>query len=228
MLIIIALYVIVNVSYYYVMTPTEVASVSATSSVAAESIRRVLGPLAVTLMAAVMMLSSWGSLQTSILGTARIPYAMARDGVFFQSLARVSKKNRVPVIALIVQGVWAAVLAVSGKFDQLTDLAIFAFWLFYGMVTFSVFIFRRREPNAARPYRTWGYPIVPADLRARNDLFDRLHVHQRAAPVVPRLVIIAAGLPVYWYFSSKNPESPTPGPALPAAEEGVGPDSIRE
>jgi APA family basic amino acid/polyamine antiporter len=87
----IALYVLVNVSYYYVMTPTEVDRVSATSSVAAESIRRVLGPVAVTLMAAVMRRSSWGSLQTSILGTARIPYAMARDGVFFQSLARVSK-----------------------------------------------------------------------------------------------------------------------------------------
>ena len=100
MLIIIVLYVIVNVSYYFVMTPTEVASVSATSSVAAESIRRVLGPLAVTLMAAVMMLSSWGSLQTSILGTARIPFAMARDGVFFQSLAKVSRNTKVPMISL--------------------------------------------------------------------------------------------------------------------------------
>ena len=64
--------------------------------------------------------------------------------------------------ALIVQGVWAGVLAISGKFDQLTDLAIFAFWLFYGMVTASVFIFRWREPNVERPYRTWGYPVVPA------------------------------------------------------------------
>ena len=162
MLIIIALYVIVNVSYYYVMTPTEVASVSAASSVAAESIRQVLGPLAVTLMAGVMLLSSWGSLQTSILGTARIPYAMARDGVFFQGLARVSKWTKVPVIALVVQGVWAGILALSGTFDQLTDLAIFAFWLFYGMVTAAVFVFRFREPNAPRPYKTWGYPVVPA------------------------------------------------------------------
>ena len=85
MLIIITLYVIVNVSYYYVMNPTDVASISATSSVSAESIGRVLGPVAVTLMAGVMMLSSWGSLQTSILGTARIPYAMARDGVSFKA-----------------------------------------------------------------------------------------------------------------------------------------------
>ncbi|HWN09713.1 MAG TPA: amino acid permease [Pyrinomonadaceae bacterium] len=228
MIIIILLYVIVNVSYYYVMTPTEVASVSATSSVAAESIGRVLGPLAVTLMAAVMLLSSWGSLQTSILGTARIPYAMARDGVFFQSLARVSKKNRVPVIALLVQGVWAAVLAVSGKFDQLTDLAIFAFWLFYGMVTFSVFIFRRREPNAPRPYKTWGYPFVPAIFVLVTIYLIVFTIYNAPLPSFIGLVIIAAGLPVYWYFSSKNPETPTPGPALPPEEPGVGPDSIRD
>jgi APA family basic amino acid/polyamine antiporter len=227
MLIIIALYVIVNVSYYYVMNPTDVASVSATSSVAAESIGRVLGPIAVTLMAGVMMLSSWGSLQTSILGTARIPYAMARDGVFFQSLARVSKNTRVPVMALIVQGVWAAVLAVSGKFDQLTDLAIFAFWLFYGMVTASVFIFRRREPDAPRPYRTWGYPVVPAVFVLVTIYLIVFTIYNAPFLSFLGLIIIAAGLPVYWYFASKNPETPTPGPALPPEEPGIGPDSIR-
>src|SRR5688572_9668090 len=216
MLIIIVLYVIVNVSYYYVMTPTDVASVDANaSSVAAESIRRVMGPLAVTLMAAVMMLSSWGSLQTSILGTARIPYAMARDGVFFQSLARVSKGASVPVISLMVQAVWAAILAVSGKFDQLTDLAIFAFWLFYGMVIASVFIFRRREPDAPRPYRTWGYPVVPAVFVLVTIYLIVFTIYNAPKPSLFGLLIIGAGLPVYWYFASKNPESPTPGPPLP-------------
>ncbi len=215
MFIIIALYVLVNVSYYYVMTPTDIASVSATSSVAAEAIGRVLGPLAVTLIAAVMMMSSWGSLQTSILGTARIPYAMARDGVFFESLARVSKNTRVPVISLIVQGVWAAVLALSGKFDQLTDLAIFAFWLFYGLVVASVFVFRIREPNAPRPYRTWGYPIVPALFVLFTIYLIVYTIKDALVPSLLGLTIIAAGLPVYWYFSRKNrgkvetPEPPT-------------------
>ena len=224
MLIIITLYVIVNVSYYYVMNPTEVASVSATSSVAAESIGRVLGPIAVTLMAGVMLLSSWGSLQTSILGTARIPYAMARDGVFFQSLARVSKKTRVPIIALMVQGVWAAVLAVSGKFDQLTDLAIFAFWLFYGMVTASVFVFRYREPEATRHYRTWGYPVVPAVFVLVTIYLIGFTIYNAPFLSFLGLIVIAAGLPVYWYFSSKNPQTPTPGPALPPPD--VDPDSV--
>jgi APA family basic amino acid/polyamine antiporter len=204
MLIIIALYVIVNVSYYYVMTPTEIASVSATSSVAAESIRRVLGPVALTLMAGVMLLSSWGSLQTSILGTARIPYAMARDGVFFQSLARVSKGTRVPVIALVVQAVWAGVLALSGTFDQLTDLAIFAFWLFYGMVTAAVFVFRKREPNAPRPYKTWGYPVVPALFVLVTIYLIIFTIKNAPLQSLIGLAIIAAGLPVYWYFISGN------------------------
>jgi len=204
MLIMIFLYVLVNVSYYYVMTPTEVASVSATSSVAAEAIRRVLGPVAVTLMAAVMMLSSWGSLQTSILGTARIPYAMARDGVFFQSLARVSKGANVPVVSLIVQAVWASVLAVSGKFDQLTDLAIFAFWLFYGMVTASVFVFRKTEPNASRPYRTWGYPVVPALFVLVTIYLIVFTIKNAPLQSLIGLAIIAAGLPVYFYFSRTN------------------------
>jgi APA family basic amino acid/polyamine antiporter len=203
MIIIILLYVIVNVSYYYVMTPTEVASVSATSSVAAESIRRVLGPLAVTLMAGVMMLSSWGSLQTSILGTARIPFAMARDGVFFQSLAKVSRNTKVPIISLVVQGIWAGILALSGSFDQLTDLAIFAFWLFYGMTTAAVFIFRRREPDAPRPYRTWGYPVVPALFVLVTIYLIIFTIKNAPLQSLIGLVIIAAGLPVYWYFSRK-------------------------
>lgn len=221
MLIIIVLYVIVNMSYYYVMTPTDVASVDANaSSVAAESIRRVLGPLAVTLMAAVMMLSSWGSLQSSILGTARIPYAMARDGVFFESLARVSKSTRVPVISLIVQGIWAGVLTLSGSFDQLTDLAIFAFWLFYGLVAAAVFVFRWREPNAERPYRTWGYPVVPALFVLTTVYLIGTTIYNYPARSLAGLVIIALGLPVYFYFSSKNraglapDETPPPAPKV--------------
>jgi APA family basic amino acid/polyamine antiporter len=203
MLIVMTLYVLVNVSYYFVLTPTEVASVSEASSVAAQATMRVLGPLAVSLIAAVMMLSSWGSLQTSILGTARIPYAMARDGLFFKSLARVSK-NQIPLISLIVQGIWAAVLILSGSFDQLTDLAIFAFWLFYGMTTASVFVFRSREPDAIRPYRTWGYPVVPAIFVLVTIYLIIFTIKNAPLQSLIGLGIIAAGLPIYWYFASKT------------------------
>jgi len=165
-----------------------------------------MGPLAVSLMAGVMLLSSWGSLQTSILGTARIPYAMAKDGIFFQGLARVSKSTKVPVIALVVQGVWAGILALSGTFDQLTDLAIFAFWLFYGMVTAAVFVFRFREPNAPRPYKTWGYPVVPAVFVLVTIYLIIFTIRNAPLQSLIGLTIIAAGLPVYYYFSRKNRE----------------------
>jgi APA family basic amino acid/polyamine antiporter len=202
MFIVMALYVLVNVSYFYVLTPNQVASVSSASSVAAEATIRVLGPLAVSLIAAIMLLSSWGSLQTSILGTARIPFAMARDGLFFESLARVSKTH-VPVISLVVQGIWAAILILSGSFDQLTDFAIFAFWLFYGMTTAAVFVFRRREPDAPRPYRTWGYPVVPGVFVLVTIYLIGFTIKNTPIQSLIGLLIIAAGLPVYWYFARK-------------------------
>jgi APA family basic amino acid/polyamine antiporter len=204
MFIVMALYVLVNVSYYYVLTPTQIASVSPASSVAAEATLRVLGPLAVSLIAAIMLLSSWGSLQTSILGTARIPFAMARDGIFFESLARVSRKTHVPVISLIVQAVWAGILTLSGTFDQLTDFAIFAFWLFYGMVAASVFVFRRRNPDAIRPYRTWGYPVVPAIFVLVTIYLIVFTIKNAPVQSLIGLLIIASGLPVYWYFAKRN------------------------
>src|SRR5919112_1941293 len=160
-LIVMALYLFVNVNYYHVLTPTQIADVPASSSVAAEVVRRLLGSAAVTLMAAAMMTSSFGALQASILATARVPYALAKDGLIVKSLAKVSPRTHVPIRALVVQCVWSCVVALSGSYDTLTDYAIFALTLFYALVAASVFIFRRRLPEAERTYRVWGYPFVP-------------------------------------------------------------------
>src|SRR6185436_20932983 len=97
----------------------------------------------------------------SILSNARVPYAMARDGVFFASQARLSQTTRVPVVAIMIQAVWSSVLALSGTFDQLTDCLLFASWIFYGLVTSAVFVLRRKLPDLERPYKTFGYPIIP-------------------------------------------------------------------
>lgn len=161
MFVVMGLYLLVNIGYYHVLTPTEVASVPASLSVAAEVVRRLLGAIALTLMAAAMMTSSFGALHASILATSRVPYAMARDRLFFKGLAKVSPHTHVPIRSLIVLGIWSSVLALSGSYDQLTDAAIFALTLFYAFVAGSVFIFRRRLPDTHRPYRTWGYPVVP-------------------------------------------------------------------
>jgi basic amino acid/polyamine antiporter, APA family len=204
MLLIITLYVFVNIAYFYALTPTEIASVPKASSVAAEVARTFLGPVAVSLIAAALLSSSVGTLHTSILTGARVPYAMSRDRLFFQNLSRLSPRTHVPIGALILQGIWAGILTLSGSFDTLTDYVIFGSWIFYGLTTASVFIFRRRMPDAERPYRAWGYPVVPAlFLLVTGWLLVNTLIATPLQALIG-LVLIALGLPVYWYWSRIN------------------------
>ncbi len=143
------------------MSPLEIASVPTTSSVATEVLKRFLGPIAVSMTAVALMVSSFGSLHSSVLANSRVPYAMARDGLFFRALAHLSPRSNVPARAIVAQAAWGSVLALSGSYDALTDSVIFASWLFYGLSTGSLFIFRRTMPDAPRPYRALGYPVVP-------------------------------------------------------------------
>jgi APA family basic amino acid/polyamine antiporter len=234
-MLIILLYVFVNIAYFYVLTPTQVASVSKNSSVAAEVTRTFMLPFNQTLksliaglIAACLMASSLGTLHTSILTGARVPYAMSRDRLFFDRFARLSTRTHVPIGALIFQGIWAGILTLSGSFDTLTDYVIFGSWIFYGLVTASIFIFRRRMPNAERPYRAWGYPVVPVLFLLVTGwlLFTTLLPDPGRAwtelGILARLKypadglkgislnaligigLIALGLPVYWYLSRRN------------------------
>jgi len=208
MLVIMALYLFVNVSYYHVLSPTEVANVPSSSSVAGEVVRRLLGATGLTLIAAAMMTSSFGALQASILATARVPYAMARDRLFFKGLAHLSPRTHVPIRSLIVQGIWASVLALSGSFDLLTDYAVFALTLFYGLVAGSVFIFRRRLPDAHRPYRTLGYPVVPILFLVVNTWLISTTIWNTPLQSSIGLGLILLGLPVYMYWESHNRRNP--------------------
>ena len=204
MFLVMGLYLLVNLSYYHVLTPTEIANVPASLSVAAEVVRRLLGALAVTLMAAAMMTSSFGALHASILATARVPYAMARDGLLFAGLAKVSPRTCVPIRSLVVLGIWSGVLALSGSYDTLTDSAIFALTLFYAFVAGSVFVFRRRLPDAPRPYRTWGYPVVPiAFLLVTAWLILRTIWDQPKQSAIG-LGLILIGLPVYLIWAKRD------------------------
>ena len=204
MLVVGALYLFVNVGYFYVLTPAEIASVPLSSSVASEVTKRFLGPAAVGLIAMALLASSFGALHSSIFANSRVPFAMAQDGLFFRKLATVSAKNRVPVNALLAQAAWASVLTLSGTYDTLTDCVMFASWLLYGLTAASVFVFRKRMPDAERPYRAWGYPVVPALFLLVTAwlLINTL----RATPVqaIAGLVLIALGLPFYWYWSRKT------------------------
>jgi len=200
MLIVAVLYIFANVAYLYVLSPLAIASVPGSSSVATEVARTYLGPAAVGAIAMAMMVSTLGSLHTGTMAGARISYAMARDGLFFRPLASVSARTHVPVKALLLQGAGSCVLALTGSFDTLTDYVIFAAWIFYALNTASVFIFRRRLPDAERPYRTIGYPVVPVlFLLAAGWLIANTFM---ATPrqALTGAGIIALGLPLYWYF----------------------------
>jgi APA family basic amino acid/polyamine antiporter len=153
---------------------------------------------------------------------------MARDGLFFRGLAKLSPRTHVPIRSLVVLGIWSGVLALSGSYDQLSDAAVFSLTLFYAFVAGSVFIFRRRLPNEPRPYRTWGYPVVPIiylvvtasllarivwDARSAMSSTIALILHGQIlaalreslqAPPLASLLFIALGLPVYLFLARES------------------------
>ena len=200
-LIIGALYLFINTSYLFVLSPDEIASLSVDTSVATEVTRTYFGPAAVAVIAMTIMISALGSLHASTLSGARISYAMAKDGLFFRPLARLGSRSRVPVNALALQGVWSCVLALSGSFDTLTDYVIFGAFIFYGLCAASVLIFRRTLPEATRPYRTLGYPVVPiVFLFAAGWLVVNTFIATPHQALIG-LGIIALGLPIYEYWA---------------------------
>ncbi|HTG98712.1 MAG TPA: amino acid permease [Vicinamibacterales bacterium] len=206
------IYCIANLAYFYALPFSDVLTSNSTRyrdalPVATKAAQTVFGESGGRLISLAFIFSALGALNGSTLTGARVPYAMARDGVFFSRVALLSHRTRVPVYALLLQAVWASVLAISGTFDQLSDYVIFASWIFYGLVTSSVFVLRRKMPDAPRPYKTLGYPIVPlvfvlvAAWLVINTLVNR--------PVesIAGLILIALGLPIYLYYRRTAPFS---------------------
>lgn len=198
------LYVFANAMYFYVLSPVEIANLSAAQSVATEVVTRVVGPGAASLMAAMMATSIFGSLLIASLVCARIPYAMARDGIFFRAVDRVSPRTHVPIRALVAQAGWAIVLVLSGSYDVLTDYAIFSILIFVSLATASIYVFRARIPAAERPYRTWGYPVTPALFLLVSGWIVINTLLTTPGRALAGLGLIALGLPFYWYWSAKR------------------------
>lgn len=206
--ILMTLYLLANFSYFYVLTPAQIASVPESSAVATEVVSRFLGSGAGGLMAVALAMSVFGALQVTSLASARVPYAMAADGVFFAPLARVSPRTRVPVRALLAQGAWATVLVFSGSYDVLTDYAIFAVLIFVALATASVFVFRRRMPDADRSYRTIGYPVVPILFLIVAGWLIANTFMATPGRALAGVGLMLAGLPFYWYWSRQSADRP--------------------
>ena len=153
------LYILLNVVCFVVLPFDQVA---ASSTVVSDVVRVLIGGRAATWLTVAMILSALGTLNSSTLTGARVPYAMARDNRFFRVAGRVHPQFHTPTGALVLQAVIASVLALTGTFEDLYSLFIFSQWIFYGLTAASLFALRRSEPGLPRPYRTWGYPVVPA------------------------------------------------------------------
>jgi APA family basic amino acid/polyamine antiporter len=205
MLIVMAVYCLANLSYFYALPVGEVVTANSTLHrdalpVASKAAITFLGEAGGKLVAIAFVLSALGALNGSILSNARVPFAMARDGYFVQWLAELSPRTRVPIRVIVVQALWSSVLAVSGSYDQLTDCLLLASWIFYGLTTSAVFVLRRRRPDAPRPYRTLGYPLVPAVFLLVSGWLVVNTLATRPVESAVGVVLIVAGLPLYAWF----------------------------
>lgn len=209
MIIIMVVYCLLNLSYFYALPFSEVVTSNSTSyrealPVSAKAAQTFLGEYGGRLISVVFVVSAVGALNGSILSNARVPYAMAADGLFFDRMKSLSKRTSVPVFSIVVQGIWSSVLALSGTFDQLTDCLLFASWIFYGLVTSSVFVLRRKAPKAERPYKTLGYPIIPFVFVLVSVWLIINTLFTRPVESVVGLGLIVIGLPLYFYFKAQR------------------------
>lgn len=200
-ILVIGVYAVTNIAYFYVLAPSEVAG---TSTVAADAARSFLGRAGGAFVAVGVMISAFATLNGAILAGSRIPFAQARDRLFPQALASVHPRFHTPAAAIVAQAAVAGLLALTGKYEALFTKVIFAEWLFYMLVTVGIFILRRRQPALQRPYRTWGYPIIPAIFVVLAGLLLVNTFMERRVDSLWGLVMMASGIPAYFLWKLRS------------------------
>ena len=212
--IVIAIYLLVNATYLALLPLPAVEAIhQAGNKIAAvEAVRSFWGNNGALFISILILVTTLGCTHATILASARPYYAMAKEGMFFRPVAKLNEKQT-PVNSLLYQSVWACVLVLSGTFDQLTDMIIFAVFIYYGATTLGVFILRRRMPDAPRPYKVWGYPVVPAIviLFCAGLFVNTFITRPREAAI--GTVLMLTGVPMYFWFSKKYRQEPAAAPA---------------
>jgi APA family basic amino acid/polyamine antiporter len=185
---------VTNLAYFYVLPAVDVAK---SDRVAAEMMSRVAGHPGAAAVSIAAMISIFAALNGSILSGSRVPYALAKDGLFFHACAAVHPVFRTPSNSILLLSVWSSVLVLTGRYEELYTLVILPSWILYAMATASVIVLRYKRPDLPRPYKTIGYPVVPVlfVLVAVALIFSTLIKSPRES--VLGLGIIAAGLPFY-------------------------------
>ena len=201
--IVITIYVLLNAVYVYVLPISALAQLADTPGkiAAVEVVREAAGWAGATFISVLILVTTSNSTNASILMPARVFYAMARDGLFFKAAAIIHPRYQTPSIAIVFQAVWSIILVWSGSFDQLTDMLVFASFIFYGATALGVILLRRRQPDVPRPYRVIGYPLVPAFFCACCALLVGMTLINQPREALTGLALIATGLPFYWYWA---------------------------
>jgi APA family basic amino acid/polyamine antiporter len=211
-LIIITIYVLINLAFLYVLPVSEM---SQSVIVAADVAEKAMGAMGAAFVSAAVMISTFGTSNGTIMVSARVYYAMARNGMFFTSIGKTHKRFKTPANALIWQGILSCILTFSGTFDTLTDMLIFVSWIFYALGAFGVIILRKKMPNADRPYKVIGYPYVPllfvlfATFFVGLTLYYDITAYQadpenNIVKSAMGLLLVLIGLPIFFWYESKR------------------------
>jgi APA family basic amino acid/polyamine antiporter len=198
-----ALYLAANYVYLSVL-PLEAIQSAPEDRVATAVAEATLGNAGVAFMAAAIMISTFGCLNGMILAGARVYYAMALDGLFFRAAGRLDARHHSPVASLLMQCAWACLLTLSGRYGDLLDYVIFAVLLFYILTIAGIFVLRRTRPEMERPYRAFGYPVLPGLYIVLAGAIEVLLLLYKPSYTWPGLIIVLLGIPVYFFWRKKN------------------------
>jgi len=218
-IIVITLYCLANLAYLFALPLAQIQS-APDDRVASAALNAIFGPVGASIMAIAIIISTFGCNNGLILAGSRVVYAMAHDGLFFRATGKLNRRG-VPGVGLIIQGVWIVILIMlrtvkpdgtyGNLYSNLLDYVVFAALMFYVLTIASVFVLRKKRPDAERPYKAFGYPIVPLLYIVAASVILLVLLFYRTETAGWSLVIVLLGLPVYWLWSRKNQKSKSNG-----------------
>lgn len=200
-IVIVSVYLLANFAYLRVLP---LAAMAEHQRVAASAMEVLAGPRGAAFVSALILCSIFGALNGNVLGGARVYFAMARDRVFFAAVGRVHPRYETPATAILIQGAWSVVLASSGSFKQLYTYVIFTGWIFYGAAVLAVVVLRRKQPELARPYRVWGYPLMPLAFTLVALVIVVNTMIRSPVESSIGLALVVAGVPIYFLWRRLN------------------------
>ena len=203
------IYLLINLVYLRALTIDQMAG--SESKIAEDAAFALRGTGATGIVNAMVLVSIFGGINGVILAGPRIYYAMARDGVFFRRAGNIHPRFRTPGFAILIQAMWAAILALTGSVDQLITLIMFVAMIFGIVTASSVFVLRRTKPDMERPYRVWGYPFVPIIFIVSSCCIMLNALYGKPLESLAGLGLLALGLPVYYFWCRRAQESPSDG-----------------